>query len=146
MIISIRTTVVRATILDKADDTDPALLLYEDALARYRQVLPESDPRLAWALVASGDLIARAGEPATALPMLEEALAIREAILPEGHWEIAIAQSFLASCQGELGLPGADAMLVQARDALVETRGAGTREARLANARLAAHRDARQNL
>ena len=144
--ISIRTTVVRATILDRAGDTGPALLLYEDALARYRLILPENDPRLARALIASGDLIARAGQPATALPLLEEALVIREAILPDGHWEIAIAQSVLGSCQGALGLPGADAMLLRARDTLVKTRGAGNREARLASARLAAHRDAPQNL
>lgn len=138
--ISVKATYVRATILEKSGDTDAAGDLYRDALTRYREVLTPQHPRLATVLIALGDLLTREGQADAALPLLEEAVLIRQKILPAGHWEIAVAQSVLGSCQSALGLPEADAMLLQTRHTLINTRGADNHQTELASARLAAHR------
>ncbi|MEQ8206843.1 MAG: tetratricopeptide repeat protein, partial [Woeseia sp.] len=138
--IRIRTAYVDALLRDDAGDTGTARLLYQDVLDRYRETLPANDPRLARVLMAYGDLLTFNGEAGAALPLLQEAVSIRETILPVGHWEIAVAQSLLGSCQSALGLAGAEATLLGARDTLRATRGSQNSHTRDAEARLVAHR------
>lgn len=143
--IRIRATLARAALADLTNDTETAARLYVDALDRYREILLPSDPRLARALIAYGNLLARTGDESVALALLPEAVNIRETILPEGHWEIAVAQSALGAVQGSLGLAEAGPTLLQARNVLLATRGADNSHTVRAEARLAAHRSTQNN-
>lgn len=133
-----------ATVTESNGNKGAAEELYRDALARYRGIHGAVHPQSAAVLTDLGELLMLNGQANEALPLLEEALTIREQSLPSDHWEIGVTRSVLGSCQSALGLPEAEATLEQARDLLVQARGPDSRQARLASARLAEHREARR--
>jgi CHAT domain-containing protein/Tfp pilus assembly protein PilF len=66
-----------------------ALLLQQEALSIYRQVLPEGDPEIASSLNNIGVLYLEQGNLESAQTLLEESLNIYRKVLPEGDPEIA---------------------------------------------------------